>query len=98
VSRRFVTRPQALKEAFKAAEWYDEQAAGLGARFLASLDRTIAIIHENPHLYAAVDDVLRRARLRGFPYSLIYWFSDEEIVLVACAHWRRNPRRWHGRR
>ena len=98
MSRRLVFRRQALQEIAQAAEWYESHARGLAAEFLRALDAAIASIQRSPELFPIVSEKLRRALLRRFPYSVIYSFSEEEIVIVACAHWRQNPRRWLGRR
>ncbi|MDP9348446.1 MAG: type II toxin-antitoxin system RelE/ParE family toxin [Gemmatimonadota bacterium] len=98
MSRRLVFRPQALQEVFEAAEWYEERSPGLSAEFLRTLDAAIASIRRNPQQNPAVHEDMHRALLRRFPYSLIYSFSDEETVILACTHWRQHPRRWRNRR
>ena len=98
MSRRIVFRPQALREVSDAAEWYEERRPGLSAEFLRALDATAASIQRDPQQYPAVHGGMHRALLRRFPYSLVYAFSDEEIVVLACAHWRQHPRRWQERR
>jgi len=44
-----------------------------------------------------VHSEVRRAALRRFPYVIIYTVDDTEIVIVACIHARRDPKRWKGR-
>lgn len=95
---RLVVRPEALEEISEAAAWYEGRAAGLSAEFLRALDAGLASIERNPLQYPTVRKPLRRALLRRFPYSLIFSASDEEIIVVACAHWRQDPRRWYRRR
>jgi len=48
-------------------------------------------------MYPIVFSNARRAVLRRFPYSLIYVESGDDILVVACFHGRRNPRRWQDR-
>lgn len=98
MSRRIVFRPQALQEVFEAADWYEERSPGLSAEFLRALDVTVASVQRNPQQYPAVHKDMHRALLRRFPYSLIYSFSDKEVVVLACAHWRQHPGRWRNRR
>lgn len=83
---------------FEAAEWYEERTPGLSAEFLRALDATVASVQRNPQQYPFVHEGMHRALLRRFPYSLIDSFSDEEIVVLTCAHWRQHPRRWRSRR
>jgi plasmid stabilization system protein ParE len=35
--------------------------------------------------------------LRRFPYSLFYRIIDDQVIVVACMHGRRHPRRWRSR-
>lgn len=98
MSLRLVVRPEALEEISEAAAWYEGRAAGLSAEFLRAVDAGLGSIERNPFQYPIVRSVLRRALLRRFPYSLIFGASDEEVVVVACAHWRQDPRRWYRRR
>jgi plasmid stabilization system protein ParE len=36
-------------------------------------------------------------RLRRFPHGIFYWIEDEQIVVFAIWHGRRDPRGWQGR-
>jgi hypothetical protein len=36
--------------------------------------------------------------MRRFPYAMYFRIYDEGVVVVACMHGRRNPRRWQVRR
>jgi plasmid stabilization system protein ParE len=98
VSRRVGFRPQALQEVFAAAGWYEERSPGLSAEFLRALDAAVASVQRNPQQYPAVHEDTHRALLRRFPYSLIYSFSEEEVVVLACVHGRQHPGRWRSRR
>ena len=64
---------------------------------LQAVDAAIAAIVRNPEMYPIVFLGARRAVLRRFPYNLIYVVSDDEIVIHACVHGRRDPRRWQAR-
>lgn len=33
----------------------------------------------------------------GYPYSLIYYVENDEVVIAALYHHRREPTFWHGR-
>jgi plasmid stabilization system protein ParE len=97
VSHGLVVRPEALEEIADAAAWYDGRATGLSADFLRALDSTLASVRRNPRQYPVIRNDLRRALLRRFPYSVVYTATDEEIVVVARAHWRQDPRHWYKR-
>lgn len=95
--RRLVLRPEAETELAEAVDWYEARGKGLGAALLRAVDAAIAAILRNPEMYPVVFATVRRAMLRRFPYSLIYVISDNHIVVLACIHGRRDPRRWQER-
>jgi plasmid stabilization system protein ParE len=35
--------------------------------------------------------------LRRFPYGIYYRLYPDSIVIVACMHGRRDPKRWQSR-
>jgi plasmid stabilization system protein ParE len=98
VTRRIVFRPQAEAETAEAADWYEEQRTGLGKDFLRSFDQTISSIAQNPFRYRKLHGETRRASMPRFPYGILYRVGDDEIVIVACMHARRDPKRWQSRR
>jgi plasmid stabilization system protein ParE len=93
MNRRVIFRAQAEAEIAEALEWYETRGKGLGADFMRSLDATVAAIQRAPAQYQIVKGQARRAVLRRFPYSLVYLASEDEIVVLACFHGRRDPRK-----
>ena len=94
MTRRILFRPEAQAELIEAAEWYEVRGAGLGTEFLRALDATIANIARHPSANTVIFGEVRRALLRRFPYSVIYALPDDEILIVACIHGKRDPKRW----
>jgi plasmid stabilization system protein ParE len=94
--RRLVFRPGARAEIREARRWYEGRAEGLGRRFLADLDATMAHVVEHPEMYQVIADGSgdRRALLRRFPYSIVYRVTDAEIVVLACLHHRQDVHAW----
>ncbi|MEX5212848.1 MAG: type II toxin-antitoxin system RelE/ParE family toxin [Nitrospiraceae bacterium] len=97
MTRRIVFRPEAETELAEAVDWYEARSQGLGAEFLRSLDAVLAQVQRHPTLYPVVFGTARRAVLRRFPYSLIYVLRDDELLIAACIHSRRDPKRWQER-
>jgi len=81
----------------RGRDWYEARGRGLGAEFLRSLDAALSNVQRHPALYPIVSSQARRAVLRRFPYSLIYVVHDGDIVIAACIHGSRDPRRWQKR-
>jgi len=73
----------------QARDWYEKQRPGLGADFISKVEETLEMIESNPLLYPALVKNARRANMKRFPYGI--WFKvEEEPVVIACLHHRRN--------
>ena len=87
----------ARAELIEAQDWYEKEAPGLGGRFRAEIEKVVERIANNPERYAVVYKSLRRARLQRFPYALFFSIEDKELMVVACFHSKRDPKRWQAR-
>ena len=94
---RVVVRPAAAADLDEAFLWYEGQRTGLGLEFLATAQTLIDAVAQHPLRYPVVRRDTRRALLRRLPYAVYFRTYDEIIVVVACMHGRRNPRRWQVR-
>ena len=94
---RIVVRPAAAADIDEAFLWYEGQRPGLGHEFLAAAQTLIDAVAQYPLRYPVARRNTRRALLRRFPYAIYFRIYDEAIVVVACMHGRRNPRRWQVR-
>jgi len=92
-----VVRPAAAADIEDAFLWYEQQRPGLGADFLRTVDGALAAIQSSPQLHAVIHRNTRRALLRRFPYGIYYRIYQDSIVIVACMHGRRDPKRWQSR-
>lgn len=97
MTRRVVFRQRAIAEIDEAAAWYEDQRAGLGLEFTNAVSSSIESIKKNPLRYQRVFKDRRRAVVARFHFNLIYLVGEDEIVVVACLHGHRDPRRWMGR-
>jgi plasmid stabilization system protein ParE len=91
---RFIVRPEAEADLTSAFRWYEAKSWGLGTEFLRAVDVCFAKVRRTPQAYQEIKLGVRRARLRRFPYSVYYIIDDRGIAVVACLHWRRNPKEW----
>jgi plasmid stabilization system protein ParE len=94
---RLVLRPGALAEIDEAAAWYEDQREGLGREFVGAVSSSIEAIKRTPLQYQKVFKDRRRAIVARFRFNLIYVVRDNEIVILACLHGRRDPQRWRAR-
>ncbi len=95
---RVILRPAAAADIEQAYEWYEQQRPGLGNEFLTAIQSTIDRVVAQPEAFAVIHRTTRRALVpQRFPYGLFYRTYGETIVVVACMHAKRDPRRWQRR-
>jgi toxin ParE1/3/4 len=90
-------RADAEADIERAFHWYETERAGLGVEFRETLRAVLGTIAANPRMYPVVGRTTRRALLRRFPYGVFYQEPSDAIVVVACMHNHRDPRRWRSR-
>ncbi len=91
--------PQAVRDVRSARRWYRQQGTpSLADRFTGELERTYTFILDNPHAYQTVEDDVRRAVLRVFPYIVYYVPRESTIVVLAVLHGSQHPETWKRRR
>lgn len=95
--RRVIVRPAARADILAAYRWYEKERNGLGTEFLRAIRSAMSTVGENPEVYAVVRGDIRRVNLHRFPYSLFYRFQAELIIVIACMHGSRDPKRWESR-
>lgn len=89
--------PAARAELIEAQDWYESQQPGLGARFRKEVGATVQRMADQPTQFAAVFQDIRRAHVRHFPYGLFYRTEADALVVIACFHSSRDPKRWQRR-
>lgn len=97
MSLRLIVRADAESDIESAFRWYEEQRPGLGADFIRSVNVALESVQREPGLYQVVYRNARRVLLHSFPYAVFYMIQGDAIEVVACMHFRRNPRRWQKR-
>jgi plasmid stabilization system protein ParE len=91
---QFVFRPEAQSELLAAQAWYEERSPGLGFEFSRAVDVAIARALRMPLAFPRIEGEFRHVITRKFPYSIIYFATDTELVAVSCFHHRRQPGTW----
>ena len=80
-----------------AALWFESQQLGLGERFFAEVDATIATVCERPGSFPEVYRTLRRAQVKYFQYGVFFHGFEHEIVIVGVVGLRHDPRVYQSR-
>ncbi len=81
----------------EARAWYDDIHPELGDRFARAVEATVETIAEKPLQFPVVYRGWRRAGVRRFPYGIFFEVQEHRIVVIACFHGKRNPKRWQAR-
>ena len=90
-------RRAARHEFDAAADWYEARSPGLGAEFVAEIDRAVLLAAETPKRFPVMHGNVRCVRVRRFPYSVFFKPEPHRIVVLAVFHARRDPVIWQHR-
>lgn len=85
-------------EALQAFLWYETAKKGFGEDFKESVDLKIELLKQNPQAYSFIYKDFRSAKIKTFPYNLIYKVFDTKIQIIAVFHHSRNPKEWRKRK
>jgi plasmid stabilization system protein ParE len=94
-SARFVSA--ARREFLAEIGYYNQEQAGLGARFTAAVEKAAARAPAFPHAGSPAAGNTRRVLLQGFPFCVVYREVTDGIVIFAIAHQARRPNYWAAR-
>ena len=92
-----VWTPEANEDLLDARAWYDHIGPHLGERFALAVEAAVEMVADSPLQFPVIYRNYRRAGVRRFPYGIFFDFQEHRIVVIACFHGRRNPRRWQSR-
>jgi toxin ParE2 len=87
----------AERELQEAAEFYHHQSPSLGDRLIRDFLTLVERLGYFPESGPKLSRRLRVARLKDFPYNIVYQIEPYSIVVVAVAHQSRKPGYWKGR-
>jgi plasmid stabilization system protein ParE len=81
----------------QARDYYDQQRAGLGRRWVLAVVDALDAIVARPGSFPVVHADLRRAIVKRFPYGVFFRTAQEDIRVVAILHLHRDPGTWRRR-
>lgn len=91
--------PDASADFEAAVERYGSVSTEILERFLAEVDEAIDGIMLWPEAAPmepswTEQPPIRRARVKGFPYRLVYFIIEDVLWVLAVAHEKRKPGYW----
>lgn len=90
--------PKARVEHLEHVAYYESRQQGLGARYLAAFNAAMVKVCASPHRYKIeFPPTIRRYRLPGFPYNILYRQSGADVEMLVVASHRRRPDYWSDR-
>ena len=100
LERRF--HAEAKLELQTAANWYDDRERGLGEEFVELVEEAVGLILEWPRIAPVFPGwdrtpAVRTQAVARFPFRVLYYLTNTEVVIVAVAHNRRKPGYWTDR-
>jgi plasmid stabilization system protein ParE len=89
-----VFHEKAYQEFIDSYMCYEQRQQGLGERFIDEVQLVIDRISEKPELFNKVKLKYRQAKIKTFPYDIIYEFypKNKIIHIAAIYHCKRNPK------
>jgi plasmid stabilization system protein ParE len=103
MAKRLRYHPLVAQDIAAAIDWYEGRSVGLGERFRAAVDARFDDIVDAPEMFphAFDDSDFRFARIRKFPYLLLFRVRAEIVQVIGLFHsasdptkWRRRARNW----
>jgi len=88
---------------FRAAvRWYRRESDQVALRFQHAVLDLMSRIEVQPDFFGMLESIsestqVRRARVSGFPYVVIFELTGLEIMVFAVAHTSRRPGYWRRR-
>lgn len=87
----------ASAEIIEASVWYESKRVGLGAEFIAEIDRCVSLTSKHALQFAFIHEDIRRVVANRFPYSVYFRAEKGRIVVLAVFHSSKNPAIWQTR-
>ena len=86
--------PEAEAELLHEVEYYSTLRTGTGVRFQAAVEASLQRASRHPLGGAPSQQGTRSFLVKGFPFSVVYRASGDELLVVAIAPHRRRPGYW----
>lgn len=98
MNRRIILSPDAEADIASAIAWYQRIELSLGSRFKTDTRATLRRIARFPYQFPLIDEgTVRRVRLKGFPYAILFSLEKEGVFVKAVVHERRDDSVWMDR-
>jgi len=94
---KYSFHPEAEIEFNISIDHYEECKQNLGLEFANEVYKTIQRIIDFPNAWQILDNDIRRCLANRFPFGVIYYQRDDEIIILAVMQLNRKPDYWKER-
>lgn len=75
----------------EASAWYEEKAAGLGAKFSEAVQQQSELLEHTPEKYRIAHRDVRRCSVPRFPYAMYYRVVGQTVLVLLVHGVRQEP-------
>jgi plasmid stabilization system protein ParE len=97
MSYTLTIRKEAELDIDEQFDYYEEKREGLGHDYLLCIEDALDKLQRNPLVYRKIHKELRRIPIRRFPYRIFYFVQNNNVIVTAVFHARKDPTSWNGR-
>ena len=84
-------------EFYEAVAHYAEIDGKLGERFIIAVEEALDQMRRTPERFRRFDGEMRKVRVEGFPYAVVYHIVGCELHILSVMHLHRRPGYWRSR-
>jgi hypothetical protein len=77
--------------------WYEERSRQAFDQFRIRLTSALNSIPKFPERFPCIYGEFRSARVKKFPYKVIFRIEQDQLFVIALAHDKRDPDYWKDR-
>jgi plasmid stabilization system protein ParE len=89
--------PESSPDIREAFAFYDSRSTGLGDEFLDQMRDDAEQIRINPFLHSIIQDEVRAAPMRRFPYVIYYRIEETKVMILTVQYSGRDSMWWKRR-
>lgn len=88
---KLIYTSQSHKSILSTFDYYESAQKDLGDYFLSSLEECIVSIDAYPEIYKLIYKTYRQAKIKRFPYVVIFRLNEDEIIIENVFNTYQNP-------
>lgn len=95
--KKIVISPEAFEDLNEALDFYLSKSHKIAHDFYSIIEYSLDTIQNAPKRCKIIENPFRSFVIQRFPFKIIYCEEENEIIVIAIAHLKRNPDYWKTR-